>query len=160
MNIDGIPLALIEDGDITGFSPVTDYDIGKLWRRIKREESELEKVIEYKKQVLAAIKEQEDRHAKVIEEARGLALRYVLDRGGEKVKLPDLGTVFVTKRQAFTIDQEQAKAWARENKADLFSIVTTENFDTAALKKYATSSGEVIPGVEIGESQSITFKGK
>lgn len=138
--------------------PRNDYELSRLWRALNRQLASVDRLQAYLAQVADCVASDIARRQERIDWLREQARRYLLETRQEKVRLSDLGTVFLTSRQQVTIDADEALAWA-EREAP--ALVTREpRLDREALRRHVLATGEVVPGVSVEEVGGITFRAR
>jgi hypothetical protein len=141
----------------TDDAPRDDFDLSRLWRRVRREQAEIERLKRYQARVADHVNAAIARKQERIEAIKHLTLGYLEHAGTRKVAMPDLGTVHLTTRKQVSIDAAAALAWASE--AARHFVLLEPKLDRDGLKQHLLATGEVIPGVaSVEEVTSVAFR--
>jgi len=84
------------------------------------------------------------------------------ENDGKKIKVPGIGTAFITRRQNVKIEDIEAFArWVKDEYDDVPGIwVTTLHGPTARklAQRILTEDGQLLPGTELIKSESLTVR--
>lgn len=138
-------------------TPTDDFDLSRLWRRVRREQAQIDRFKRYLARVTEAVQQAIDARQRRIDEIKQLTIAYLGPGGATKAVLPDLGTVFLTRRKRVEIDAEAALAWAVAEAPHL--VLREPRLDRDGFKKHLLETGEVLPGVAaVEEVTSVSFR--
>lgn len=137
--------------------PRDDFDLSRLWRRVRREQAEIARLKRYIERASGHVNEAIARREERIAVIKQLTIAYLEHAGARKASLPDLGTVGLVTRKQVTIDAAAAMAWAQQEARQF--VLLEPRLDRDALKKHLLSTGEIIPDVAtIDEVTSVAFR--
>ena len=139
--------------------PRDDFDLSRLWRRVRREQAAIARLKAYLARVTAHVHAAVARREERVDYAKQLTTAYFEQTGARKAALPDLGTIHLTTRRSVTIDAAAALVWA-QSEAPGF-VLLEPKLDRDALKQHVLDTGEVIPGVAVVEEvTTVAFRAR
>lgn len=137
--------------------PADDFDLSRLWRRARREQAQAERLKRYLARVTEFVDAIIERRLRRVEEIKQLTIVYLAQQRVNKVVMPDLGTVHLTRRKRVDLDPAAALAWAQAEAPHL--VLHEPKLDREGLKRHLLDTGEVLPGVAVVEEvTSVAFR--
>lgn len=137
--------------------PQDDFDLSRLWRRVRREQAEIERLKRYLERVSAHVNDAVARREERIAFVKQLTIAYLKHAGARKAALPDLGTVGLVTRKQVAIDAALALAWAQQEARQF--VLLEPKLDRDGLKRHLLETGEVIPGVAMVDTiTTVAFR--
>jgi hypothetical protein len=137
--------------------PQDDFDLSRLWRRVRREQAEIDRLKRYLARVAECVNGAIARRQERIDTIKLLTHVYLDHAGVRKVSMPDLGTAYLTTRKHVGLDAAAALEWARQEARQF--VLLEPRLDRDGLKKHLLATGEVIPGVAaVEEITTVAFK--
>lgn len=147
--------------------PIESKDVIRWMKDLRDQRLELkeeeERAKEYLAQCKAEVEQDLEPRRKAVEKLEEMLIIFLNEEnGGEKYRVPGLGTVFTTHRTTPKIVDEDALAEAIEKRNPLkYSTITRTVIDRQKAQKYAKEileEGEVLPGIEVTETESLSFR--
>ena len=150
------PAEMEADLDEAPPAPSDDFDLSRLWRRVRRERAAMARLKAYLARVTDHVREAIARREAQIAWVEQVTIAYLAQGRQRKAVMPDIGTIGLVTRRSVDVDAEAALAWASEEGRQF--VLLEPRLDLAALKKHVLATGEVVPGVVVKEVTSVAFR--
>lgn len=149
------------EGSLTEGAEISEFEISKVMRGIRRRAREVSRLEDYKKQLLKAVDAKVGGKLRALEgqvEMRRAFIAAWLKKKGEKnVSFPDIGSISVTTKKSYEYEEETILEWLKDSGKSEY-IKTKESLDKTAFKKYAESVKSGVPGFKVTEESSTMFR--